>query len=111
MVYTNAKGLYMIQRLIAQGGETIESHDGEISVNGRSLTEPYVVRDGPADWRMNNFGPIRIPPGKLFFMGDNRNVSYDSRMPEVGPVDVNSLRGKPLYTISRLGNGEVKIVR
>jgi signal peptidase I len=111
IIYINRERLFVIKRLIAQGGETIESHDGKVSVNGRSLTEPYVVRDGPADWRMDNFGPIKIPPGKLFFMGDNRNNSYDSRMPEVGPIDADSVYGKPLYTIPSLGNGGFKIIR
>lgn len=43
-------------------------------------------------WTANNFGPIKIPKGKLFFLGDNRNESLDSRY--LGFVDKNEVIGR-----------------
>jgi signal peptidase I len=99
VVYVNGEGIYLLKRIIALGGETIEIRNGEVSVNGTLLNEPYVIHSGYAPPGMNNFGPLRVPAGKIFVMGDNRDVSLDSRSPEVGPVDVAHLRGLVIYTL------------
>jgi signal peptidase I len=98
-VYINGEGIYLLKRVIALGGETIEVRKGQVSVNGKLLEEPYAVHSGYAAFEMNNFGPLKVPAGKIFVMGDNRDVSLDSRSAEVGPVDVKSLRGVVIYTL------------
>lgn len=89
--------VFYIKRVIAAGGDSIEGKDGAIYVNGRKLDEPYVEHIGDApDWA-NTFGPVHVPPGKFFVMGDNRDYSLDSRSEDYGLVDQPSVVGKPLY--------------
>jgi signal peptidase I len=93
-------GIILVKRLIANGGDTIMSLHGTVSVNGVALSEPYVEHTGDAPDELMSFGPLTVPQHKLFFMGDNRDVSLDSRMPEFGLVDESAILGKPLYIIT-----------
>jgi len=100
VIYQNPEGFYLIKRVIARGGETISSRDGKVSVDGKQISEPYVIHSMTnPDYEMNNFGPEKVPEGKLFVMGDNRDNSLDSRSSLIGPVEVSQLRGKPLYML------------
>ena len=93
---------FIIKRVVAIGGDSIEGQNNMIFVNGKEQDEPYVEhtsRGAELNWQ-TNFGPIYIPNGKYFVMGDNRDVSLDSRSAEVGLVDENSIVGKPLYIFS-----------
>lgn len=47
------------------------------------------------DWNADNFGPVTIPPGKVFFLGDNRNASLDSRY--IGFIDESEITGRIIY--------------
>lgn len=89
-----------IKRIMAVGGDTIEVRDKVVYRNGEPLLdEPYAKnRDEniiPGDLEpRDNFGPVTLPEGKYFMMGDNRDYSYDSRF--WGFVDRKDIRGKAL---------------
>jgi signal peptidase I len=89
-----------IKRVIGLPGETIEIREKKVYINGQSLDEPYVRGTheaglSPSPATTENFGPVTVPAGKLFVLGDNRDNSEDSR--HFGFVDITSLKGKALY--------------
>jgi len=94
LVVIRTKAL-VVKRVIAVAGDTIESREGLVSVNQKELDEPYVQHTGGAPPEMQTFGPLTVPFGKVFVMGDNRDRSYDSR--HLGPLDVGLIVAKPLY--------------
>ncbi len=89
---------FFIKRVVAVGGDTIQGNDGVIFLLGKKQDESYMEhrRTGGPEW-LRNFGPIVVPNGKVFVMGDNRDVSLDSRSAAFGLVDDTFIVGKPLY--------------
>lgn len=77
-----------IKRVIAVEGETVEIRDNVVYVDGVPLREPYVK----AGSRMPDFGPVTVPEGTVFVMGDNRNQSQDSRV--FGPIPTDDVVGR-----------------
>ncbi|BDP40733.1 signal peptidase I [Deinococcus aetherius] len=79
---------YNIKRVLGLPGDTVAITDGRVIVNGRAIAESYVnggvLTDQP---------PLRVPPGKVWVLGDNRLVgeSLDSRA--YGPVDLGDAAG------------------
>jgi signal peptidase I len=75
-----------IKRIIGLPGETLELRNKRVYINGQALDEPYVHFLEPAsagevtsfDLR-ERYGPVRVPDGQYFVMGDNRDNSQDSR--------------------------------
>jgi signal peptidase I len=82
-----------ISRVIATGGETIRAIEDKVQVSTdhgatyQTLHEPYVFMDGPDI--VDSFGPVTVPRGRLWLMGDHRNDSLDSRY----PCDPDTLEG------------------
>lgn len=89
-----------MKRIVAVEGDAIQGAGDQIWLNGRLLLEPKVQHiSGPAASR-SAFGPIRVLPGNVFVMGDNRDVSFDSREPSFGQVSSRDILGKILYVYS-----------
>ena len=91
-----------IKRVIAVGGQTVVCCDerNRILVDGVALDEPYVYYEpesGPA--RQAPFGPVRVPEGHLWVMGDSRNDSVDSRAEGNGPVPVADVIGRARFIV------------
>jgi signal peptidase I len=90
-----------IKRIIGLPGDTVEVRGGAVYVNGRLLAEPYV----PEEYRdRNSVGPVRVPEGQFFVLGDHRSSSNDSR--NWGPVPKESIYGKAVFAywpLDRLG--------
>jgi signal peptidase I len=118
--YPKDPTLNYVKRVIGAPGDAVEMRTGQVYVNGVALDEPYVQRVDPlhdnfetefgwqrgflvgrtADERRryhptrDTWGPLRVPPGKYFVLGDNRDNSADSRY--WGFVDASAVKGRPL---------------
>ena len=91
-----------IKRVIGLPGETVELRRKAVYINGQPLDEPYVHFLAPASEGQEvtqfdvreRYGPVRIPDGQYFVMGDNRDNSQDSRYWGFLPRDY--VKGKAL---------------
>jgi len=82
-----------IKRVIATEGQTIQAKQGVMFVNNVKLHEPYLHDSGP----IPDYGPTKVPKGKIFVMGDNRNNSQDSRV--FGPISKSTILGRAFVLI------------
>ncbi len=83
----------IIKRLIAEQGQSVELKEGVLYVNGEYVEESYVLpQNNFPDLPINNYGPVTVPEGCVFVLGDNRNVSSDSRG-KYGMIDKDNIVG------------------
>jgi signal peptidase I len=112
----------LVKRIVGVAGDTLVMRHGQLTVNGVAVPSPnaFVLPDSFADqpqtifaWQhqieirdsrfgqpvtapsLHEWGPLVVPPGTFFMMGDNRDNSVDSRY--YGPVPRANLRGTPMF--------------
>lgn len=83
----------LIKRVIGLPGESIESRDGKVFVDGAELDESYL----PEGTVTTISAPIAVPSGKVLVLGDNRSVSLDGRV--FGPIDKDLIVGRAVARI------------
>jgi signal peptidase I len=86
-----------VKRVIAVGGQTVACCDprNRVLVDDQPLDEPYIYYLPEAGaTRQAPFGPVTVPAGELWMMGDSRNNSADSRVPGHGAVPIANVIGQ-----------------
>jgi signal peptidase I len=82
-------GSLLVKRVVALGGDTVGLEDGVLVVNGSPVCEPGI---DPALIDGSYFGPVTVPEGSVFLLGDHRDGSIDSR--EFGAVPSSAVDGE-----------------
>lgn len=99
----------LIKRIIALEGDTVDLRDGLVYVNDEPIDEPY-LEDGTLTEPRSYNGlvfPVEVPEGCAFALGDNREVSKDSRSADVGMVDTHYILGKAVLRVWPISSFEV----
>jgi signal peptidase I len=81
-----------IKRVIGEPGDVVSAHGGHVYVDGVKISEPYLEE------KTARFPETKVPEGKLFVMGDNRDNSLDSRF-GLGFVPIDRVIGKAEFVI------------
>lgn len=82
---------WLIKRVIAKEGQTVKISGGYVYVDGEKLDEPYVIKDGATlaiDWVDR-----KLESGEIFYLGDNRVNSSDSRTERYGTCTKDQIVG------------------
>jgi signal peptidase I len=86
----------MIKRVVGVAGQRVAIEDAQLVVDRRPVDEPYVDHrtiDGVY------FGPVTVPAGTVFVMGDHREVSIDSRA--YGPIAISAIKGRMVTVVRK----------
>lgn len=86
-----------IKRVVAVEGDTVKIVNKKLYMNGVEVSDPHAVYTDESSFsgevqKRDNFGPVTVPKGALFVLGDNRDRSLDSRF--WGYVPLEEVRGK-----------------
>lgn len=98
-------GKILLKRVTANAGDEIDiDREGNVSVNGKKLDEPYLDEKtlGKCDLEF----PYEVPEGTIFVLGDNRAISMDSRIKSIGCVEKEQIVGKVVFRmwpLARMG--------
>ncbi len=102
-----------VRRIIGLSGEIIKIKDKQLYINNRKYNESYINNTDSnilsvANKQRDNYGPITVPEGSLFVLGDNRDNSYNSRL--MGFIDRQNIKGKveTIYWSWDKENGSVR---
>ncbi|MFB7851215.1 MULTISPECIES: signal peptidase I [unclassified Streptomyces] len=89
----------LIKRVIGVGGDVVEcKKNGPVTVNGKALDDQSYIFEGNSSCNDEPFGPIKVPEGRIWVMGDHRQNSLDSRyhqeLPGNGTVSNDEVVGR-----------------
>lgn len=88
----------LVKRVIARSGDWVNiDKDGNVYVNEVQLDEPYITDKSLGETNIEL--PYQVPDGKIFVMGDNREVSIDSRNTAVGCVSQEQIVGRIVFRV------------
>lgn len=93
--YPDDESQIFIKRVIGLPGDKVEIADGKLIINGEVMVEDYVKEP-----MTGNFGPYEVPEGYYFMLGDNRNISQDSRYWKNTYVSRKSILAKAWFRYS-----------
>lgn len=81
----------MLKRVIGLPGDVVQVVDSVLYINGAAIEEPYLQEP-----MLYEYGPITVPEGCVFLLGDNRNNSYDSHLWSDPFVPIDNVEGRAL---------------
>lgn len=89
-IRTSGLKVMYLKRIIALPGETVAIDDGQVTINGQPLAEPYLIHPGP--WQIP---PVTLAPAEYYVIGDNRQVVVEEHL--FGRVERSRIVGRALW--------------
>ena len=97
ITFKDDNNILLIKRVVGLPGDEIELREGNVYLNGKLLSEPYIMR--PNSTFAETVASYDIPEGCIFVLGDNRLDSADSRFMDNPYIDMSRINSSYLFSI------------
>ncbi|MCS6893954.1 MAG: signal peptidase I [Deltaproteobacteria bacterium] len=103
----NEDWMNFVKRVVGLPGEEVEVRGNKVFINGNEFNEPYAryYKGGLYD-----FPPTKVPDGKLFLLGDNRDDSKDSRFWPYTFLDMSRVKGRVVFVVLSISDIERRFI-